>query len=71
MKSIRKHTRRLISKRAAYTTATFAAGIFIGWYAGVDLLERGLYPALTLYSALSAALIVWTFPGWNRAGGDQ
>lgn len=71
MNVIQKHTRRLISKRAAYTLATFAAGIFIGWYAGIDLLERGFYPALTLYSSLGAALIVWTFPGWNRAGSDK
>jgi len=71
VKSIQKYPHRLVSKRTAYTAGTFAAGIFIGWYAGVDLFERGFWPALTLYCSLGASLIVWTAPSWKWAGGDK
>lgn len=54
------------ARRVVGTVIAFCIPIVIGWYAGYDMLERGLEQAGFLYYAFAVALLTWLCPIWPK-----
>ncbi|USX25799.1 hypothetical protein NHH73_25015 [Oxalobacteraceae bacterium OTU3CINTB1] len=62
-----KHLQQLRpSKRANCTATAFVIPLIIGWYAGYDMLERGMSQAFCLLYSVGLAVLTWTCPIWPK-----
>jgi hypothetical protein len=57
---------RAPAKRWTCTLIALAVSMLVGWYAGVDLLQRGPAQAFVLIESILVTALVWMCPIWPK-----
>lgn len=55
-----------MSRRLITSVAVFLVGLFLGWYGGVDYLQRGFGAAWAVVCSIFFAWWTWMWPGWTK-----
>lgn len=63
---LKRALQRAPAKRCICTMIAFAVSMLVGWYAGVDLLQRGPGQAFVLIEASLVSTLVWMCPIWPK-----
>lgn len=57
---------RVTRIRLFTSVVVFLIVLFLGWYGGVDYLQRGFDGAWFVAVSIAAAWGTWSFPGWKK-----
>lgn len=55
-----------MNRRLITSVAVFLVGLFLGWYGGVDYLQRGIGAAWAVVCSIVAGWLVWGAPEWTE-----